>query len=75
VITVLAIAGAIIGVLFWADRRFPRRYYYAGPVILSDWARAAPDNDYGDVYLSADDDACDSDDYQDRGSTTGDRDE
>ena len=34
-ITVMAIAGAIIVVPFWVDRRFPRtRHYYAGPVIL-----------------------------------------
>ena len=53
-IILLAIAAAVIGVLFWADRRFPRtRHYHAGPVIISDWARAAPDNDFGDVHLSA----------------------
>lgn len=65
-IILLAIAAAVIGVLFWADRRFPRtRHYHAGPVIISDWARAAPDNDFGDVHLSAeDDDACWSDDDQ-----------
>ena len=74
-ITVVAIAAAVIGLLFRADRRFPRRTHYYGPVILSGGTRAAPDNDYGDAYLSAqEDDDCTSDDYRESSSTANERD-
>jgi hypothetical protein len=64
----------VLCLLFWLFGRSPRTHYY-GPVILSDGARTALDNDYGDVYLSAqDDDDCTSDDYRESSSTANERD-
>src|SRR5712672_1278184 len=48
-IIIIAIA-AVLGLLFWLFGRSPRTYY-GGPIILSDGTKAAPDNDYDDVYL------------------------
>ena len=79
---VVLVAAALIGLLFWADRRFPRtRYYYGGPVIISDGARApyyeqdAIDNDvetFCDDYQDGD---CTSNVYGDSVSTIDSRDE
>ena len=74
-IIIVAIAVFLVLLFFW-QRRFPD-ITYAAPIVLSGGTRATPDNDYGDLYLDAQDDAqddaCTSYDYQE--STTDRRDE
>jgi hypothetical protein len=64
-----------LGLLFWLCQRLPHIAYVA-PL---GGRRTAPDNDYGDVYLTNDFDVDDvsreSDDYQDSTPSASDRNE
>jgi len=73
---ILVAIAVLLGLLFWFCQRFPG-INYATPIVVRGGTRARPDNDYGDLYLDAQDDArddaCTSYDYQE--STTDRRDE